>query len=495
MHKILIVDTLQDSASSLACFLSRLAYESVSTKNSTHALDILASQSIDAVLLEVCVDQQNSFGLVDLIRKKYATPTIVISPYTDAISGARFLRAGASDYLTKPCNPQTLERTLRRAIGKSSGLCALSDRVQDLETKANLFESMGMSVKVQGLIHAIEQVSTTDLTVLLCGETGTGKELASRAIHNLSNRRNSPFIAIDCGAIPESLIESELFGHSKGSFTGADQACQGIFEIVQDGTLFLDEISSLPLQMQSRLIRVIESKEFRPVGGGRVRKLNARIIAASNQDMAKMIQAKEFRSDLYHRLNEYPVNLPPLRERMEDIPDLVAHFLNVERVAKRSRISGISKNALQLLSQHDWPGNVRELRNCVRHAMLQNMDQAGDITEEAFSLLAATFDASKPATFPTITAEIKILHSTSTCKDSCPLHAADLSLKNTGENFLSRDVYANTLNIFEAKMLQQVLAQTKGNRAASARLLGMDIKTFNSKIKNNPQISIPQIEH
>jgi DNA-binding NtrC family response regulator len=390
---VLIVDDQEDARWALSTFVRKVGFVPLLATSGRDALATLSTQRVDAVLLDLRMPDMNGHEVLEQIRKQYDTPVIMLTGHGDTQDAAASIRSGANYYATKPYDHQMLERSLRRVMAKPvPGLAPERKSVphallqsEKAETLANLIETMGFGAKAQRVIHAVKHVAATDLTVLLLGETGTGKELISRAIHDLSAQRNGPFIALDCGAIPESLIESELFGHEKGAFTGATHSAPGVFELAQGGTLLLDEISSLPLLMQTRLMRVVESREFRPLGGTHTHRLTARIIAVSNMNLQQMIQKKEFRSDLYHRLNEYPIVLPLLRERKEDIPTLVRHFLDIERLEQRTLVTGISQEGLDLLQQQEWPGNVRELRNAIRHALVLNMDQSGLLSADALS--------------------------------------------------------------------------------------------------------------
>lgn len=490
---VLIVDDKEDARWVLSTFVRKVGFVPLLAETGREALAIMSTHKVDAVLLDVRLPDLSGHEVLQQIRKLYDTPVIMLTGYGDAQDAALSLRRGASDYLTKPYEHQMLERSLRRVLAKSVPWLGSEKRSlprvllepERAETLARLIESMGMGTKAQRVIHAVKHVAPADLTVLLHGETGTGKELVSRAIHDLSARRNGPFIALDCGAIPESLIERELFGHEKGAFTGAGQSAPGVFELAQGGTLLLDEISSLPLLMQTRLIRVVEAREFRPIGGTQTRRLTARIIAASNVNLEQMIQKKEFRSDLYYRLNEYPVVLPPLRERKEDIPDLVRHFLNAERLEQRTSVTGISQEGLDLLQHQEWPGNVRELRNVVRHALVLNMDQSGLLTADALSQhfglsgWASVDDRTSSRDLGAVPAQQTLQR---LCDASCPLQPNAFPQALNGPVSF-RGVLDAAHHFVERQILCRVLEATHNNKALAARLLEMDYKTLQSKLK------------
>jgi DNA-binding NtrC family response regulator len=490
---ILIVDDMEDARWALSTFVRKVGFMPLLAETGTDALATLSTQRVDAVLLDVRMPDQSGHEVLQQIRKQHDTPVIMLTGYGDTQDAALSLRRGANDYVTKPYDHQLLERSLRRVLAKpvpwlgperrSAPRVLLQPEVA--ETLASLIESMGMGTKAQRVIHAVKHVAPTDLTVLLHGETGTGKELVSRAIHDLSSRRAGPFIALDCGAIPESLIESELFGHKKGAFTGAVESHPGVFDLAQGGTLLLDEISSLPLLMQTRLMRVVEAREFRRIGGTHTRRLTARIIASSNVSLEQMIEKKEFRADLYYRLSEYPLVIPPLRERKEDIPDLVRHFLDIERREQRTSVTGISEEGLDLLQHQDWPGNVRELRNAIRHALVLNMDQNGMITADAlsqhFGLSGLSQDDDRGYTGD-LDAIPTLQTSHGLCDASCPLHPNVFPQRTDGQ-VPFKDIIDAVRHSVERQILCRMMEQTNNNKAMAARLLQIDYKTLSSKLK------------
>ncbi|WP_018402866.1 sigma-54-dependent transcriptional regulator [Marinobacter gelidimuriae] len=486
---VLIVDDMEDARWALSTFVRKVGFVPLQAETGRDALATLSTQRVDAVLLDVRMPDLSGHEVLEQIRKQHDTPVIMLTGYGDTQDAAASLRRGANDYVTKPYDHQLLERSLRRVLAKpvpwlepeSRSVPRVLMQPEEAETLACLIESMGVGTKAQRVIHAVKHVAPTDLTVLLHGETGTGKELVSRAIHDLSSQRAGPFIVLDCGAIPESLIESELFGHKKGAFTGAVESHPGVFDLAQGGTLFLDEISSLPLLMQTRLMRVVEAREFRRIGGTHTRRLTARIIAASNVSLVQMIQKKEFRSDFYYRLNEYPVVLPPLRERKEDIPDLVRHFLDIERREHRTSVTGISEEGLDLLQHQDWPGNVRELRNAIRHALVLNMDQNGMVTADAISQhfgLSPNTSGYPRDLGPTPTPQT----SRSLCDASCPLHLNAFPQGPDGQ-VPFKDIIDAVRHSAERQILSRMLEQTNNNKALAARLLQIDYKTLCSKLK------------
>ncbi len=328
-----------------------------------------------------------------------------------------------------------------------------SARLIRFDGPTSLLASMGPSRYVQRLAAEVQQVAPTDFTVVITGETGAGKEVVARAIHSHSRRAAAPFVPVDCGSIAPGLMESELFGHEKGAFTGAVARQTGRFEQATGGTLFLDEISNLPLSLQAKLLRALQEKQVCPVGGRRGLRVDIRVIAATNRDLAAMVTAGEFRRDLYHRLNEFAVHVPPLRERREDIAFLANRFLTLTNHELSKSVREISGDALEVLLAHAWPGNVRELRNVIRRAVLLASAAVG---REHLGLADAT-GAPRP-----------IGHEVQTTLDRVrPL----------------KEIVRHKMKQLEREVLVQVLRDTGGNKARAARLLQIDYKTILTKIK------------
>jgi two-component system nitrogen regulation response regulator GlnG len=312
---------------------------------------------------------------------------------------------------------------------------------------------MGTSQEIQKVFAQVQQVARTNFTVMLLGETGTGKEILARALHQQSDRRNRPFLAVDCGAVPETLIESELFGHERGAFTGADARREGDFELASGGTLFLDEISNLPLGIQVKLLRVLQERQIRRVGGKQFIRVDPRILAASNVNIQEEVRRGRFRQDLFHRLNEFAIVIPPLRERRQDILVLARVFLDQARMELKKPIRGISEAAGKLLQEHAWPGNVRELKNVIRRAALLCAH-----TIEPEHLVALGY-------VPSLQGSV------------APLEESldrGLSFKEA-----TREARAGV----ERQVIERALRVTRGNRRETARLLGIDEKTLRTKIR------------
>ena len=302
----------------------------------------------------------------ELIKAKVQIPIIFLTGHGDVPMSVRAMKAGAVEFLTKPFDDQDLLEAIQQAIGRDT--IARHGRENDVQEGFN--EIVGTSAALKTVLNEVKVVAPTDSTVLLLGETGTGKELIARAILNLSSRANRPFVKLNCAAIPSGLLESELFGHEKGAFTGAIARKIGRFELANGGTLFLDEVGDISLELQSKLLRVLQEQEFERLGSTRTIRADVRVVAATNRDLAQMVAEKKFREDLYFRLNVFPIQIPPLRDRVEDIPPLVRHYVDTYAQRTNKQIETISEEAMAELCRYSWPGNVRELQNFIERAVI-----------------------------------------------------------------------------------------------------------------------------
>jgi DNA-binding NtrC family response regulator len=370
--RILIVDDDAHLRRVMEFTLSERGHTVVAVGSGTEALARL-DEGFDLIVTDVRLGDHS--GLDILAEAKARTPhtaVVVVTAYGAIQDAVRAMKLGAHDYLTKPFDLEALALTVEKALR----FRALAE--ENLRLRAELIEQfsfeniIGVSPKMQAVFATLRTVAAADATVLICGETGTGKELIARALHHNSPRRNEPLVTVNCAAIPETLLESELFGHVKGAFTGAIHDKKGKFELADGGTIFLDEISELGGALQAKLLRVLQEREIEPVGGTRTRRVDVRVVAATNKDLAEAVRAGGFRDDLFYRLAVVPIALPPLRERREDIPLLVGHFL---RKHAKGRDLKLVPEALALLRGYDWPGNVRELENvCERIAIFLQGD-------------------------------------------------------------------------------------------------------------------------
>lgn len=334
-------------------------------------LDHLLAFKPHLVLSEIAQSGMDWHGLLNEIRESQLFIPVIFLVSPEALNEAvEAIKDGAADFLIRPFDPQTLLFRVRKALENRELHQELQSLQRELRFRRNQDYIVGASPKIQFLLGQIIKVATTDLGVLITGETGTGKELVARAIHYNSKRAGYPFITINCSAIPEQLIENELFGHVKGSYTGADATVTGLYEEAHGGTLVLDEVGDLPLPLQAKLLRVLESGEFRKIGGTQTIRADVRIIAATHKNLNTEIEEGRFREDLYYRLNTFPIHVPPLRERKEDIPLLTDRFFKLYQKDLNKKLEGFSASALQKLMFYHWPGNVREMENRIRQAMI-----------------------------------------------------------------------------------------------------------------------------
>lgn len=379
--KVLVVDDDESLRRVLEYNMTEEGYRVLSAGNGIEGLELFRTRGADVVLTDL---QMPEMGGIDLIRRIRAVSpnamTIVITAFGTVDTAVEAMKLGAFDYITKPFNREELKMIVKKAL-EVGDLVVENRYLKEMVRDKYSFENMiGSSPKMEEIYRSASQVAKSDATVLILGESGTGKELLAKGIHFNSQRKDKPFVTINCGALPENLIESELFGHKKGAFTGAVTDKQGKFELADGGTLFLDEIGELQPQLQVKLLRVLQDGVVDKLGGTEHIKVDVRIIAATNRNLEKEVQGGNFREDLYYRLCVVPLRLPPLRERKDDIPLLADHFLKKYSQKIKSEKIKIDKSALKLLMAYNWPGNVRELENTIERMVV--MDQKGIITVE-----------------------------------------------------------------------------------------------------------------
>ncbi|MEE9268969.1 MAG: sigma-54 dependent transcriptional regulator [Candidatus Krumholzibacteria bacterium] len=379
-ERILIVDDEKSMCQFLSIMLRKDGYKINAVNNGKKALDQIKSSKFDLIITDIRMSGMDGIELLAEIKKmEPATPVIIMTAYASQNTAIAAVNHGAFHYLIKHAKNDEIRMVIRNALDmkrvRAENLLVKTDFRRSSDTKIII----GESTEIDKVFALVDKVATTNSTILLGGESGTGKELIARAIHFRSNRANNPFVSINCGALPESLLESELFGHVKGSFTGAIRDKEGLFKVAQGGTFFLDEVGETSPTIQVKLLRVLQEREIIPVGGTNPIKVDVRLIAATNSDLEKDIKTNKFRADLYYRLNVFPINLPPLRRRKEDIPLLVAHFLKkFNENLKPEKHKEIHKDALDLLIDYGWPGNVRELENVIERAViLEDSDKIG----------------------------------------------------------------------------------------------------------------------
>ncbi len=391
--RLLIVDDELSVRDSLAKWFREEGYEVATAESANEALTRLAEQRWDVALVDI---KMHGTDGIELQRRVHELDpdlmVIMMTGYASVETAVTALKNGAYDYVTKPLDPDELAHLVKKALSHKQ---TEKENVQLRETVAEMArpdEMVGQSAAMRKLFDAVETVGPTDATVLITGESGTGKELVARAIHQASPRRFHPLVVIHCGALTETLLESELFGHEKGAFTGAQYRKKGKFEIAEGGTVFLDEIGDISLKTQTDLLRVLQEREIVRVGGNQSIKVDFRCVAATNKDLEKLIEEGKFRPDLFYRLNVFHIELPALRDRRDDIPLLVNHFVHKFSQQMNKRISRVAPAAMNLLQQQPWMGNVRELENAVERAMV--VAQEPEIREQDFAFKATTTNGS-----------------------------------------------------------------------------------------------------
>jgi two-component system nitrogen regulation response regulator GlnG len=447
--------------------LARAGYAPRATGNAATLWRWVSQGEGDVVITDVVMPDENAFDLIPRIKKaRPDLPIIVMSAQNTLMTALTAAEKGAYEYLPKPFDLSEVVAVVSRALSGQNR----RPRSPAQEIEGEELPLIGRSPAMQDIYRALARLTQTDLTVMIQGESGTGKELVARVLHDYGKRRQGPFVAINMAAIPRELIESELFGHEKGAFTGAQTRTQGRFEQAEGGTLFLDEIGDMPLEAQTRLLRVLQQGEYTTVGGRTPIKTNVRIIAATHRDLKSQIQQGLFREDLYYRLNVVPLRIPPLRERVEDIGDLVRHFL---RLAAREGLGqkSIETAAIERLKGHPWPGNVRELENFVRRvAALYAQDVlSAQIIEQELAEATPPRGAENEAE-PKVLSEIIERH-------------LNQYFGTFGKDLPPPGLYDRVIRQVERPLLSAALAATRGNQIRAAELLGLNRNTLRSRIR------------
>ncbi len=371
-HRILVVDDELNICQNCIKILSKIEYKVEYALNGYDALKMLEARQFDLVITDLKMTSMGGMELLRRINKEYPdTLVIVITGYSTVSSAVEVLKTGAFDYLPKPFTPDELRGVVRQALLERE-LRIQNKKLNNPKKKFKkvTHQLVGNSPKIERVISMVQKVAPTDSTVLIYGESGTGKELIARAIHANSNRKDQVFFAIDCGTLTDNLLESELFGHVKGAFTGAHKNKDGIFRLGTKGTVFLDEISNVSTEVQGKLLRFLETREFLPKGGTTSQKVDVRLIFATNRDLKEMLAQGSFREDFYYRILVYPINIPPLRERKMDILPIAYHFLKQFNKSMEKNINGIEDKAINRLTEYDWPGNIRQLKNAIERAVI-----------------------------------------------------------------------------------------------------------------------------
>ena len=393
--RILIIDDEKDMLALLERILAgAFAHDITQTADPLQVPDLLKHNRFDVVITDLKMPHRNGIQILQLVKEQDETTAVIImTAYGSIESAIEATRKGAYDYITKPFRKERILHVVEKAINWQRLQRENVYLREKLEGKPQFPALLGTSAAMDRLHSQIDRVAGTSATVLITGESGTGKELVARAIHSHSLRKANPFIPIDCSTIPESIIESELFGHVKGSFTGAIRDKKGLVEEADSGTLFLDEIGDLSVGMQVKLLRVLQEGQFKPVGSNAIRKVDIRFITATNRNLSELIKKGEFREDLFYRLNVINIHLPPLRERMEDISVLATHFLTKYCIIHGKMVKSLSQDALNHLTRRDWPGNIRELENVIERGIIMT---AGETLFEEDLLTTDSFSSANP---------------------------------------------------------------------------------------------------
>jgi DNA-binding NtrC family response regulator len=445
-YKILVVDDDPEMCGMLSEVLKGEGFSVLATSESLEALKILKKEEFDVIITDL---KMKGLRGLDLLRQanKVAplTPVIIITAFGSIESAIKAMKMGAYDYITKPFQIDEIVLTVRKALETRLLKKEVLRLKKEVESRYDFHHLIGKSPSMQRIYDLIERISDSSSNVLITGESGTGKELVAKAIHYNGIRKEGPFVAVNCAAIPETLLESEMFGYKKGAFTDAKTDKKGLISEADEGTLFLDEITEMPPVLQAKLLRVLEEKEVRPLGDTRSRPVDVRIISTTNRNIQPMIQESHFREDLYYRLKVIDIELPPLRTRKEDIPLLVRHFISKFGRGEKKSVSEISKDAMEVLLNHSWPGNVRELENVIQRAITLSRQ-----------------DTISPEDLPSCLVEEK-------------------------ESNLVQQAFQQkyTMAQLEKEYIRKVLIEVGGNKSKAAEILGYDRKTLYRKIEQS----------
>jgi DNA-binding NtrC family response regulator len=453
MARILIVDDEERIRQIVAVLLLDQGHQVVEAASGEQALDRLESFPVDLVLLDLNLPGIDGLETLRLLRRRHPKTVVVLMTAFATISSAvEAMRLGAFDYVSKPFNNDEFRLTVQRGLEMQRLNREVEHLRGELESSYGFNEIIGISPAIQEVFRMITKVAPVNATVLITGESGTGKELVAQAIHRRSARSEASFVAVNCSAIPQTLVESEFFGHEKWAFTGAHARRIGRFEEAHGGTLFLDEIGDLALDAQAKLLRALQERQIQPVGGGTARSIDVRVIAATNKDLAREVEKGQFREDLFWRLNVVPIKLPPLRDREEDLPLLIDYFVERFNHELGLDLKLVAPDARQSLLQYDWPGNVRELENTLCRSMI--------LCDRSVLTLSD------------LPSRVRDVHSTG--QEAAATDAGDMTLA---------EAVQQTTEKVEQRMIAARLAALKGNRTATAKSLGVSRKTLFNKMR------------
>ena len=465
MKRILIIDDDIDMCQLLSRFLQRKGFETEIATNGKKGILAFKESAFDLVLCDFRLgDKEGTEVLKEIKQINHDVPVIIITGYSDIKTAVEIIKQGAFDYITKPLVPDEVLNLINKALDKNANNNNNStSSINNAPPKNNSINEegksqfmVGKSAGIKEVYQQIKTIAPTNYSVIIYGESGTGKEVVAKTIHGYSDRKNKPFVALDCGTLSKELAASEMFGHVKGSFTGALSDKEGLFETANGGTLFLDEVGNLPMDVQVALLRVIQERKFKRVGGNKESTADIRILVASNENLKDAYSAGKFREDLYHRFNEFSIHIPPLRSRTDDIPFFAKFFLDQTAVELNKNLEGFEEEVMQLFLEYNWPGNLREFRNVIRRAAL--LTTGGLISKNAlpWEIVSGPLPESAIAT---VTAVME--------KSTAPVAA----LKDAA-------AYA------EYETIMNVLKQVKFNKTKAAEILQIDRKTLYNKIRN-----------
>jgi DNA-binding NtrC family response regulator len=428
-------------------------YEIISAQGGLEGLQMFSKTKPSLVLLDIRMPDMNGLEVLDKIKSMdQLTEVIMLSGAGETENVVKSIKKGASEFINKPFDVEEVELHIQSVLEKNHLKRELDHLKEELRAKSQYETLVGDSPQMLQIKAVIEQVADSELTVLIRGESGTGKEIVARLLHSLSSRKNEPFIKVNCAAIPRELLEAELFGYEKGAFTGAFKTKQGRFETADKGTIFLDEIGDMPLELQSKLLQVLEQYEFMRVGGITTKKVDTRIVCATNRDLNKALKDQTIREDLFYRLNEVTISLPPLRERREDIPLLIEHFLQKYNILYDKKYHPLSSKTIELLQEYDWPGNVRQLENLIKQVVVR--EDEGIIQD---------------------TIKVPLLHTGSYVPPTPSFpQTKNYSLKNKVGEVVAQE---------EKSLISEVLSKTNWNRRKAAQLLKISYRSLLYKIK------------
>lgn len=448
---VLIADDHDVSRDNLLALLSENGFNVKAVEDGQQAIDAFLGEKFDLVIADLKMPRVDGLQLLEFIKGISAESVVIIVTGHGTVGTAvEAMKLGAFDYITKPLKDDLVILTVERALSFAKLKEENATLRSHLKKQYGFGKMIGYSDAMKKVFETIEKVASSDSTVIIYGESGTGKELVAKALHFNSDRSGFPLVAVNCGAIPEDLLESELFGHEKGAFTGATQSRVGRFELAAGGTIFLNEIAEMSPALQVKLLRVIQEKEFERIGGVRTISVDVRIIAATNQDLEKAVKERRFREDLFYRINVIPIHLPPLRDRKADIPILVNHFLSKFNKSKKKNLGGILPEAMAYMERYPWPGNVRELENLIE--MLVVMKETGDIAAADLPTKILNGRGKENAALP----------------ESIPDEGVDFNSLVTG---------------FEKDLLLRALSKAGGAKKSAAKLLNLNRTTFVEKLK------------